>query len=79
MGMIFMPSTEMAPVGVSFSPFLVMSRIRISDRKLETVLDMRSLGRLSIGTFVSWSGLAPDDSILLSRNISTQEIYALKW
>jgi Tol biopolymer transport system component/DNA-binding winged helix-turn-helix (wHTH) protein len=54
-------------------------RVRISDRKLETVLDLRSLGRLSIGTFVSWSGLAPDDSILLSRNISTQEIYALKW
>jgi Tol biopolymer transport system component/DNA-binding winged helix-turn-helix (wHTH) protein len=54
-------------------------RIRISDRKLETVLDMKSLGRLSIGTFVSWSGLAPDDSILLSRNISTQEIYALRW
>jgi Tol biopolymer transport system component/DNA-binding winged helix-turn-helix (wHTH) protein len=54
-------------------------RVRLTDRKLETVLDLRSLGRLSVGTFASWSGLAPDDSILLSRNISTQEIYALKW
>ena len=53
-------------------------RIRISDRRLETVLDLKSLDRLSIGTFMSWSGLAPDDSVLLSRNNSTQEIYAVK-
>jgi Tol biopolymer transport system component/DNA-binding winged helix-turn-helix (wHTH) protein len=54
-------------------------RIRIGDRKLETVVDLKSLDRLSIGTFMSWSGLAPDDSVLLSRNNSTQEIYAVKW
>ena len=54
-------------------------RIRISDRKLQTVLDLNTLDRLSIGTFMSWSGLAPDDSVLLSRNNSTQEIYAVKW
>jgi len=54
-------------------------RIRISDRRLETIVDLKSLDRLSIGTFMSWSGLAPDDSVLLSRNNSTQEIYAVKW
>jgi DNA-binding winged helix-turn-helix (wHTH) protein len=54
-------------------------RTRISDRRLETVLDLKSLDRLSIGTFMSWTGLAPDDSVLLSRNNSTQEIYAVKW
>jgi len=54
-------------------------RTRISDRRLETVLDLKSLDRLSIGTFMSWSGLAADDSVLLSRNNSTQEIYAVKW
>ena len=54
-------------------------RIRIGDRKLETVVDLKSLDRLSIGTFMSWSGLAPDDAVLLSRNNSTQEIYAVKW
>jgi Tol biopolymer transport system component len=54
-------------------------RTRISDRRRETVLDLKSLDRLSIGTFMSWSGLAPDDSVLLSRNNSTQEIYAVKW
>ncbi len=54
-------------------------RIRISDRQLETVVDLKTLDRLSIGTFMSWSGLAPDDSVLLSRNNSTQEIYAVRW
>jgi DNA-binding winged helix-turn-helix (wHTH) protein/WD40 repeat protein len=60
------------------SPLRVV-RLRLSDRKLETIFDLRTLDRLSIGTYMSWSGLAPDDSVLLSRNISTQEIYALKW
>ena len=54
-------------------------RVRIRDRKLETIVDLKSLDRLSIGTFMSWSGLAPDDSVVLSRNNSTQEIYAVKW
>lgn len=54
-------------------------RIRISNRRLETVVDLKTLDRLSIGTFMSWSGLASDDSVLLSRNNSTQEIYAVKW
>lgn len=54
-------------------------RLRVHDRRLETVIDLKSLDRLSVGTFMSWSGLAPDDSVLLSRNNSTQEIYAVKW
>ena len=54
-------------------------RVRMSDRRQETVVDLKALDRLSIGTFMSWSGLASDDSVLLSRNNSTQEIYAVKW
>jgi Tol biopolymer transport system component/DNA-binding winged helix-turn-helix (wHTH) protein len=54
-------------------------RLRIRGARLETVVDLKSLDRLSIGTYMSWSGLAPDDSVLLSRNNSTQEIYAVKW
>src|SRR6516164_6085949 len=54
-------------------------RARMSDRKLETVVDLKTLDRLSVGTYMSWSGLAPDDSVLLSRDNSTQEIYAVKW
>jgi len=54
-------------------------RVRISDRKLENVLDLQTVSRLPIGAFVTWSGLAPDDSILIAQNISAQEIYSLKW
>ena len=54
-------------------------RVRLSDRKLETVVDLKTLDRLSVGTFMSWTGLAPDDSVLLSRDNSTQEIYAVRW
>jgi Tol biopolymer transport system component/DNA-binding winged helix-turn-helix (wHTH) protein len=56
-----------------------VARIRITDHRLETMIDLKSLDRLSIGTFMSWTGLAPDDSVLLSRNNSTQEIYAVRW
>ena len=31
------------------------------------------------GSFGSWTGLAPDDSPLALRDISTYEIYALDW
>jgi Tol biopolymer transport system component/DNA-binding winged helix-turn-helix (wHTH) protein len=54
-------------------------RVRISDRKLETVLDLKRVDRLPIGSLVSWTGLAPDGSVLLARDISAQEIYSLKW
>jgi hypothetical protein len=52
-------------------------RLRISDRKLENVLDMRNVGRLITGSFVSWFDLAPDDSPLFARDIGSAEIYAL--
>jgi len=54
-------------------------RVRISDRKLETVLDLKRVDRLPIASLMGWTGLAPDGSILLARNIGTQEIYSLKW
>jgi Tol biopolymer transport system component/DNA-binding winged helix-turn-helix (wHTH) protein len=54
-------------------------RLRISDRKLETVLDLKRVDRLPIASLMGWTGLAPDGSVLLARNISAQEIYSLKW
>jgi Tol biopolymer transport system component/DNA-binding winged helix-turn-helix (wHTH) protein len=53
-------------------------RVRISDRKLERVANLKGLRRFP-GQFGSWSGLAPDDSLLLVRDTSNQEIYALDW
>jgi len=51
-------------------------RVRISDRKVERIATFKDIRRAS-GIFGSWSGLTPDDSPLLLRDISSQEIYAL--
>ncbi len=54
-------------------------RVRVSDYKLEKIVDLKNLKRLALGTVVNWSGLAPDGSPLLARDVSAQEIYALRW
>lgn len=53
-------------------------RVRISDRKLERLVSLKGL-RQYWGDFGSWTGLAPDDSLLLARDIGSQEIYAIDW
>jgi Tol biopolymer transport system component len=55
-----------------------INRMRISDHKLDTIVDLKEAGRLITGSFAEWTGLAPDDSPLLSRDISTHEIYSLR-
>ncbi len=53
-------------------------RIRISDRKLERILSLKGFPEAP-GAFGNWTGLAPDDSPLVVRDASIQEIYALDW
>jgi Tol biopolymer transport system component/DNA-binding winged helix-turn-helix (wHTH) protein len=53
-------------------------RLRISDHRLEKLLSLKGMRRF-LGELGSWTGLAPDDSPLLARDISSQEIYALDW
>jgi eukaryotic-like serine/threonine-protein kinase len=53
-------------------------RLRMSDRKIENVAEISKIGRETTGSWGRWFGLAPDDSPLLARDISTQEIYALE-
>jgi len=53
-------------------------RLGIEDRKLEWLASLKNLGRVG-GTYGSWSGLTPDDSFLLTRDISSQEIYSIDW
>lgn len=51
-------------------------RLRVSDGKVERVVDLKSY-RLFLGPFfVPWTGLAPGDAPLFVRDISTSEIYA---
>ncbi len=65
--------------GIDAPPRLV--RISIPGRKLETLLDMARSMHVSarVVSLIPWSGLAPDDSLLVARDISTEEIYALDW
>jgi len=52
-------------------------RVRISDRKVERLAGLNGIHRLW-EDFGSWTGLTPDDSPLLIRDISSQEIYAIE-
>ena len=55
-----------------------IARLRLSDRKVEDIVDVKDVGRVTTGTFVDWFGLGPEDSPLFARDTSTQEIYALE-
>jgi hypothetical protein len=39
-------------------------RLRLNDLKIENIVDIKNVGRLTNGTFAAWFGLAPDDSPL---------------
>lgn len=64
---------------VYFRTFQSIARVRISDSKAEDLVDLAGMKRLPVGTFGYWFGLAPDDSPLLSRDISTHEVYSIRW
>ena len=53
-------------------------RVRISDRRLERLVSLHGVRRF-FGDLGTWTGLAPDDSPLLIRDVSSQEIYAIDW
>ena len=53
-------------------------RVRISDRQLERLAGLKAIHRLW-GPNGEWSGLGPDDSLLVTRDIGSPEIYALDW
>jgi hypothetical protein len=52
-------------------------RVRISDRKVELVADLKDVK--TTGHYAIWLGLAPDDSPMLLRDTGSQDIYALDW
>jgi dipeptidyl aminopeptidase/acylaminoacyl peptidase len=53
-----------------------IGRVRVSDGKVEQVVNVAGDDRL--WTLHSWTGLAADDSPLLVRDISVQQIYAVE-
>ncbi|HSY58945.1 MAG TPA: hypothetical protein VK795_05245, partial [Terriglobales bacterium] len=53
-------------------------RVQVSDGKLERIFSLKGF-QAAGGAFGNWSGLAPDDSPLVVRDASIQEIYSLDW
>lgn len=53
-------------------------RISVNDAKVETAVDLRSFTALT-GRIDTWFALAPDGSIIFSRELSANEIYSLAY
>jgi hypothetical protein len=54
-------------------------RLRLTDGKVEELTNLDKIVRLTDSEYAYyWFGIAPDDSPLIFRSISTQEIYALE-
>jgi len=60
--------------GLSENP--AFYRVRVADKKLERMADLKGFRRMVFG-WLPWSGITPDGSPLLLRDISSQEVYAL--
>ena len=52
-------------------------RLRISDHKVEKVADLKDFARTR-GPIGNWFDIAPDNSPLLLRNLSTEQLYELE-
>jgi Tol biopolymer transport system component len=55
---------------------LSFRRVKVGETRSEFLIDLKNLRRYG-GYGEGWSGLAPDDSALLVRDMSTDEIYSL--
>ena len=53
-------------------------RVHLADRKLDRIVDLNGFRR-AVFAGIPWSGVTPDGSPLLVRDVGTQEIYALDW
>jgi hypothetical protein len=56
-------------------------RIRLADRKVETIASLKDLRRALSPDGNTQISVAPDGSAIFTRDIGTQEVYALslKW
>jgi eukaryotic-like serine/threonine-protein kinase len=62
---------------VRFPENAAVLKVRISDRKLEQVVDLKDFS--PTGYFTVWLGLDLNDAPLMLRDIGTQDVYSLDW
>lgn len=53
-------------------------RIRVRDRLTQKLASLEGVHR-SVGSFGTWTGVAPDNSLLVQRDAGAPEIYAFDW
>jgi serine/threonine protein kinase/Tol biopolymer transport system component len=62
------------------SPFTdhpTFRRVKVGQAHSELLVDLKGLSRYSAPPAYQWSGVAPDGSALFTRDLSTDEVYAL--
>ncbi len=63
----------------SFTADPAFFRVNIPDGQITRLVSLKNVRRFFPWLSGEWSGLAPDGSPIVVRDISTQEIYALDW
>ncbi len=53
-------------------------QIRLADHKDEEIANLKTIDQPRMPFWPAWTGLAPDGSVLLMRDVGTNEIYALE-
>jgi eukaryotic-like serine/threonine-protein kinase len=52
-------------------------RVNVTTRRAERIISLKEIARPFLGLGAQWSGLAPDNSPLIMRDVGNREIYAL--
>ena len=61
----------------SFTDHPTFRRVKVGQTHSEFLFDLKGLNRYSAPPAYGWSGVAPDGAALFTRDLSTDEIYAL--
>jgi Tol biopolymer transport system component len=72
------PDSKYLGLDTSFNADAGFFRVRVPDGQIRRVVSLKNVRRF-LPAWGEWSGMAPDGSPLVVRDISTEEIYALDW
>ena len=72
------PDSKYLGFDTSFTADPGFFRVRVGDGQIERVVSLSKVRRF-LTQWGEWSGMAPDGSPIVVRDISSQEIYALDW
>jgi hypothetical protein len=77
--MTWSPDSKFVGFDTSFTSDPAFFRVSVPDGRITRIVDLKNVRRFFPGLTGEWSGMAPDGSGIIVRDISTQEIYSLDW